>query len=164
MAHPQETLVAQLEALVAELLAPTPHLFVVGVDVRGRQGGTQKVEVLLDGDNGIGIDEVVEISRALGNALEEQDLIKGAYNLEVGSPGVDHPLALPRQYAKNVGRYLKLETRDGQTHNGQLTAADTDTLTLTPDGPKKPKKGDLPAEPLVLPYAEVARAVVQVRF
>ena len=164
MATENDPLIAQIGTLVDELLAPHPDLFLVEVEMRGRLGGMRKVNVLLDGDQGIGIDQVVELSRALGARLEEIDLIKGAYNLEVGSPGIDHPLLSPRQFKKNVGRGLKLETAEGQTLDGTITAADDAGLTLTPDAPAKgPKKGPAP-EPVTLPYGQVKKAVVQIRF
>lgn len=164
MATETTLLASQIQALVEELIAPTPNLFVVEVEVRGLNGGTRKVNVLLDGDQGIGIDEVVEISRALGVRLEEADLIKGAYNLEVGSPGVDHPLGSPRQFAKNIGRFLKVDTTDARALEGTLSAADATTITLTPEAPKRAKKGSPAPEPISLPYDQIKKAVVQIRF
>jgi ribosome maturation factor RimP len=155
---------AQITALATKMLAPTPAYFVVEVVVRGRVGATRKVEVLVDGDEGIGIDEVVSLSRQLSAALEEQDLISGTYLLEVGSPGVDHPLSSPRQFAKNVGRSLRIELADGTALLGTLAAADATQITLQPDPPKGHKKKDPDPEPIHLAYDAFKQAVVQVKF
>jgi ribosome maturation factor RimP len=167
MATENDILQAQIAPLLEELLAPTPAYFLVDVVVRGRYGATRKVDVLIDGDKGIGIDEVVALSRALGEKLDELDIVKGAFNLEVGSPGVDHPLSSPRQYAKNVGRSLLVEllvpSAEEPSILGNLIAADAETFTLAPAAKKPGRKApDVP--PLIFRYEEVKQAVVQVKF
>jgi len=155
---------AQLTTLVTEMLAPTPEYFLVAVQVRGRVGAMRKVEVLVDGDTGIGIDAVVEFSRAVGAALEEGDIISGAYLLDVGSPGIDFPIKTARQFAKNVGRSLKLDLADGVSYLGMLQAADADSITLLPDAPKGHKKKDPLPEAVQVPLSAIAQAVVQISF
>ena len=54
--------------------------------------GNQKVLVLIDGDEGVNIDDCSKISRKVGPILEEGDFMPGKYLLEVSSPGLDHPL------------------------------------------------------------------------
>src|ERR1700756_1443840 len=93
-----------------------PDLFVV--DVKFHTNG--RLVVLVDGDNGIGIAECVQISRYVGFKLEEENTIDTAYNLEVSSPGVDFPLNLPRHYAKNVGRRLYIKLADGTKVEAKL--------------------------------------------
>ncbi|RKR90800.1 ribosome maturation factor RimP [Micromonospora pisi] len=78
-----------------------------------RAGRRHVVRIIVDGDSGINLDAVADISRAISAALdlaEESggDLVAGEYQLEVSSPGVDRPLTLPRHWRRNVGRLVKV--------------------------------------------------------
>jgi len=164
MAADNASVQTDIEHLARQLLADTPDLFLVEVVVRGRIGATRKVEVLFDGDNGIGIDQVVDLSRTLGEELETREIMSGAYLLEVGSPGIDHPISGPRQFIKNIGRGLKVELPDGTSQLGTLVAADADGFTLQPDAPKGHKKKDPVVPPFQYQYTAISSAVVQVKF
>lgn len=94
-------------------------LFLVDLVVSSAKN-SQKVLVHLDGDEGVNIDTCAEISRQLGNILEEEDLFSGSFTLEVSSPGLDLPLKLQRQYHKNIGRNIKVLTQDNMTRKGLL--------------------------------------------
>ena len=59
-------------------------------DVVVRPAGSRRlVQVVVDKDGGIQLDDVAQISRACSEALDSTDVVKGAYVLEVTSPGVD---------------------------------------------------------------------------
>jgi ribosome maturation factor RimP len=60
--------------------------------------------------------------------------------LEVSSPGVDEPLSMPRQYVKNIGRHVELETLDGRKLEGKLLAADESSIQLEEEKGKGKKK------------------------
>jgi ribosome maturation factor RimP len=110
----------RIKAIVEEAIVENQSIFLVEVIVKGISGN-QKVIVLLDGDEGISIDECSRVSRTLGNLMEEEELMEGKYTLEVSSPGLDHPLKLHRQYVKNKGRSLEVETTEGEKIEGKLT-------------------------------------------
>ena len=86
--------------------------------------------VLLDGDEGITIDQCSQVSRELSGLLEETDLIDGKYFLEVSSAGLDFPLQSIRQYYKNVGRSLKIDLADGSQVSGELKTVEDDKIVL----------------------------------
>ena len=86
--------------------------------------------ILLDGDQGINIDNCAKVSRAVGHAIEEEELMNDAYRLEVSSPGLDHPITLLRQYEKNVGRKVRVTLTDGNDHSGQLVSANHMEITI----------------------------------
>lgn len=161
---------------LAESLLPDDSLYIVSVEVKGNPRTELKVIVLADGDEGIGIDEVADLSRALGKAVEEQNLIEGPWNLEVGSPGVDVPLQGERQYRKNIDRTLKVTLKDGKEVEGRLADVLGDGILLEPKSTKKkphPKSpeglalaaglGPAP-EMRHIAYAEIDKAIVQVVF
>jgi ribosome maturation factor RimP len=125
----------RIRQLIDEKLADRPDLFIVEIKVVNNS-----VSVLLDGDNGIGIHDCALVSRHLGFHLEEENLIDLAYNLEVGSPGLDTPLVLERQFQKNVGRLLEIKLLDGKNAQGALLSYNTESLTIMEELKEKGKK------------------------
>ena len=115
--------------MVEEIIADDPSLFIVGVGLKGNQGN-QRLSIWLDGDNGVTIEQCSRVSRMLSSQLEEEELIRSKYTLEVSSAGLDIPLQLVRQYDKNVGRNLKVTLKDGAKVQGQLKARDGETILL----------------------------------
>ena len=124
--------------LVEEKIADRPDLFLVSVKMHSNG----KLEILIDGDKGIGIDDVVAISRHVGFHLEEENVIETAYNLEVSSPGIDTPLTLMRQYAKNVGRNLSITMDDGSKREGILSSLTEDAIVIDEKIKQKGKKAE----------------------
>ncbi|MFN4147731.1 MAG: ribosome maturation factor RimP [Runella sp.] len=121
-----------------------------------------KLTILLDSDAGISIDECATISRQLDDLIEENQLIPDAYTLEVSSPGVDYPLSMPRQYIKNIGRTLRVITKDGIEKKGQLINAD-DLGFVLKEEVKKKKKEEQPTESRFT-YEQINKAEVQIKF
>src|ERR1700739_412548 len=104
----------RVRELVEEKIKDKPNLFIV--DIKMHSNG--KLVILVDGDNGIGIDDCAAISRHVGFKLEEENAIETAYNLEVSSPELDAPLTLIRQYLKNIGRNLAIKMAGGEKREG----------------------------------------------
>lgn len=100
------------------------------VDVIASARNLSKITVVIDGDQGVTIDDCSELSRALSAKLDEQDFGQGRYVLEVTTPGLDQPLKLQRQYAKNIGRSLKVHRTDKSILTGKLVKADTSGIVL----------------------------------
>ncbi len=128
-----------------ELLAEQdPTLFLVSVEVSSGPG-MSKVRVYLDGDQGVSIDTCAEVSRALSNRIEEEELIEDAYTLEVSSAGLSQPLLLRRQYTKNVGRHVKVTLEDDKTVQGKLLAVADEQITVAaePAGRSKKKRMEI---------------------
>ncbi|RZK93337.1 MAG: ribosome maturation factor, partial [Hymenobacter sp.] len=85
----------RIQQLLTESIGET-GLFVVSLTVS--DSVLPKITVTLDGPNGLGIDEIVTITRRLNRGMEELYGEEAAYSLEVTSPGADQPLTDPRQY------------------------------------------------------------------
>ncbi len=124
----------KVTALVNEKIADREDLFLVGV----KMYPNGKLEVLVDGDNGVSIQDCAAISRHVGFHLEEEDAIDHAYRLEVSSPGIDAPLTSIRQYRKNIGRNIEVKLQDGLIKTGKLLEVSTDHITI---GEKTKEKG-----------------------
>lgn len=152
----------QIAQWVDEVLADRADLFVVHLDLKG-SGPAQKIMVHLDGDSGVQIEDCVKVSRHLEKNLEESDIIKSAYTIEVSSAGLDHPLAMPRQYVKNIGRSLKLSMPEGKEEKGKLISADDNGIVLAAERKEKGKK-KINIEEVSIAYKDIVKAFVQVSF
>ena len=99
-----------------------------------------KLEVFIDSDSGFGFDKCKKISRHLENHFDQSGILGNKYILEVSSPGLDRPLKLPRQYANNLGRNVRIYLHDGSRLEGQIlevkdlevTLVNKDTKTTVP--------------------------------
>lgn len=149
----------EILVIANELLDDEAH-FIVDVKVSTTKG-PRKISVLLDGEQGINIDDCVKLSRALGEVIEERDLVDAAYTLEVSSPGVDHPLTTPRQYKKNIGRVVKVTMTDGKTYKGELKEFN-DTSLLIKETKGKGKKKEI--KEVEIPLSDIKKTIVQISF
>jgi ribosome maturation factor RimP len=143
----------------AEALLKQDSHFIVEVILSFRKA-PRKVVVIMDGDNGVTIDDCAELSRELSAALDAEGLIDDAYMLEVSTPGLDHPLALRRQYHKNVGRKLRVKMKD-KTEEGLLTAVSDEAITLEQSSGTGKKKVE---KTISIPFSEIEKAFVLVSF
>lgn len=148
-----------LRELAESLLESGDHFLVDVTLSAGRSG--QKVQVLLDGDEGVSIDDCARLSRALGAQIEESDLFDGAYTLEVSTPGIDFPLNSQRLYRKNIGRTLKVTLLEGKDVKGILREVREDTIILTRQTGKGKKAKE---EEVEIPLSEVNKSIVQISF
>ena len=148
----------RVRQLVEEKIADKPNLFLV--DVKMHSNG--KLMILVDGDNGIGIDDCVAISRHVGFHLEEENVLDTAYNLEVSSPGIDTPLILPRQYTKNVGRTLAIKMADGAKREGKLSGITEDAIVIEEKTKEKGKKAE--TVEAIIPISQIAETKVLISF
>lgn len=149
----------KVSGALEEGLQQHPSLFLVDLNITE----TFKVTVTLDGDNGVNLQDCIDISRAIDNNLdrEEQD-----YSLEVASAGVSSPLKMVRQYKKNIGRTLKVKTA-AETIEAKLDAANDEGITLSWSArePKKIGKGkETVAHQREIPYSDIKEAIVTIIF
>ena len=144
---------------IAELAGPAAQsagMIVDGVDV-AKAGSRTRVLVTVDlPDDAIGaadLDTVAVASRAIGAALDEADVPKGAYTLEVSTPGTDRVLTERRHFLRARTRLVELDRTDGTQTTGRLSDLIEDTLVLDNDGVEAR-----------IALADVKRGRVQVEF
>jgi ribosome maturation factor RimP len=149
----------KVNSLIIEGLKEKPTVFLIDLTITD----SFKIIVNLDGDNGVMLQDCIDISRAIENNLdrEEQD-----FSLEVASVGVGSPLKMVRQYKKNVGRTLivKLAT---ETIEAELVEANDNFIILSWKArePKKVGKGkETVQKRQEIPYTEIKEAIVTVTF
>ena len=63
----------------------------VGSEIVG-QGKHAVLRIYIDSENGITIDDCSKVSYQVSAMLDVEDPIRGEYDLEVSSPGIDRPL------------------------------------------------------------------------
>ncbi|MBO9583576.1 MAG: ribosome assembly cofactor RimP [Flavobacterium sp.] len=149
----------KVNGLITEALLEKPSIFLVDLAV----SDSFKISVSLDGDNGVALQDCIDISRAIENNLdrEEQD-----FSLEVASVGVGTPLKMVRQYKKNVGRTLIVTTNTEKIEAELVEANDVFIiLSWKAREPKKVGKGkETVQKEQQIPYTEIKEAVVTVTF
>jgi len=148
----------RVKELVEEKIADRADLFIVSI--RMLKSGV--LEILLDGDNGIAIEDCAAVSRHVGFHLEEENTIENAYRLEVSSPGIDSPLVLERQYAKNIGRDIRVKLEDGTKREGKLLAVTGEAVTIAEKVKEKGKKAEV--QEAIFPMNQIKETKVLISF
>lgn len=145
-------LASRLQPIVAEAVnAAGFDLDSFEVQQAGRR---QLVKVVVDSDDGVGLDEVAEISRTVSAALDENEhVLASAYTLEVTSPGIDRPLTQARHWRRARYRLVKVTPAEGAAFVGRAGHAGEDAARLLVDGKLRDVR-----------YADVAKAVVEIEF
>ena len=133
-----EGITGQLESHLEE----RPDLFLVDIIKKGNDRSA-KILVLVDGDEGLSIDECAEISRKLSRYIDENLELANPLTLEVSSPGLDHPISSLRQYMKNIGKNIRVLKQDGSQLEGKLTEASEEKILIEKTLDKKKKLTDL---------------------
>jgi ribosome maturation factor RimP len=149
----------KVSLLLTEALSEKQSLFLIDLTITD----AFKVIVTLDDDNGVVLQDCIDISRVIENNLdrEEQD-----FSLEVASAGVSSPLKHIRQYKKNIGRTLIVKTTT-ENIEAELVEANDDFVILSWKArePKKIGKGkETVQKTLEVPYGEIKEAIVTVTF
>lgn len=115
--------------------------------------------VYLGSDSGMTLEKCRAFSRHLEAYLDENLMLGEKYELDVSSPGVGSPLKLIRQYHNNVGRDLKVWKHEGGQVKGELIGVEEDKIILEVQKGKKKA-----AETLEIPFDDIKKAIVQIKF
>ena len=149
-----------IQKLLAEALSLQPDLFLIDLHIDDQS----RVHVVLDGDNGVSLEQCIKVSRHIEHQLDRE---VHDFSLEVSSAGATHPLKMVRQYKKNIGRKLAVNTIDNDNFKATLTQADDDQITLEWKArePKPIGKGKhTVVKQLQVPYNQIEKATVQIQF
>ena len=145
---------------IAELITPALqeagyHLEEVNLVTPGNH---RIVTVIVDGDSALNLDQVTVASKLVSELMDEAPFMgETPFTLEVTSPGIDRPLTLPRHFAKNVTRLLKVTKTDGVVVTGRITSNTDSDVTLSVVEKKETKE-------VVVALSDIKRAVVEIEF
>lgn len=112
----------QVATLLNDALEEDGSLFLIDFSI----STDNKIKVVIDGDEGVTVQDCMKISRAIEHNLDRDEV---DFALEVASAGATAPLLMPRQYKKNVGRKMEVKTAEA-TIEGKLAAATEDGIVL----------------------------------
>ena len=146
--------------LLNEGLAERPSLFLIDLTITD----ANKIIVTLDDDNGVQLQDCIDVSRSIEQNLDREEL---DFSLEVASVGVGSPLKMVRQYKKNVGRMLIVKLQDATTIEAKLEQATEDNIVLSWEArePKKIGKGkETIQKRREISYNEIKEAIVTIIF
>lgn len=150
-------LAEQLKVYIEEAIADT-NLFIV--EIKGIT--VKRAMILLDGDEGVKIEDCARVSRHINQKMEEDGLSAALISLEVSSPGVDFPLKFERQYPQHIGRTLAIKLADGKEIEGKLISIDAAVIAVEEKIKEKGKKVSL--NNISLALSEIAEAKIKVTF
>ena len=85
------------------------------VDIKVASGNVIRID--LENDDRTSIEDCVALSRHIEGSFdrEEED-----FSLDVGSPGLDKPLKVLRQYLKLIGKQVSVNPKEGKKMEGEL--------------------------------------------
>src|SRR6266851_5266349 len=158
-----ETVVEKVRA-IAERVAGGYGLEVFDVQFRREAPGmVLRVQIDRPGpaskeEDSVGVGDCAKVSRDLSAIFDVEDIVPGAYILEVSSPGLDRPLRSAADYRRFSGRRAKLVMReavDGQTFfKGRLGGMDGDRAVVETDDGRRH----------LVPIGVITRANLEVEF
>jgi len=142
-----DELIAELEPVVAQFGLDLDELRLT------KAGKRRVLEVVLDGDNGVDLDVVAAVSRAISEHLDASTIMgQLPYLLEVGSRGVGRPLTKPAHWSRNVGRMVHV-VGDAIDVTGRIVAFSDPQVTLDVEGSER-----------VVDFTTISRALIEVEF
>ncbi|CAN2209284.1 ribosome maturation protein RimP [Candidatus Nanopelagicaceae bacterium] len=149
-----------LKDQISELISPALHkagYFLEDVNLVN-PGQHRIVTVIVDGESALNLDQVTVASKLVSELLDEAAFMgETPFTLEVTSPGIDRPLTLPRHFAKNVDRLLKVTKTDGIAFTGRILSNTQDDVTLSVTEKKEVKE-------VTVALADIKRATVEIEF
>lgn len=76
------------------------------------QGRQAILRIYIDSPNGIMLEDCQKASHQLSGILDVEDPIRGEYNLEVSSPGLERPIFKESDYERFKGQKVKLKLKE----------------------------------------------------
>lgn len=129
----------------------------VQVDLERQRGGWF-LRLYIDKPGGVTLGDCQAVSEQMGAELDVQDLIEGAYTLEVSSPGLDRPLRSDDDFRRFIGKRVALSTFEpieGRRHFvGRLQGFESGVARLIDD-----KEAEY-----AIPRQKISKARLEVEF
>lgn len=127
-----------------------------------KEGKDWFLRLFVDKPGGVDIEDCGQLSERLSEKLDEVDPIKGAYYLEVSSPGAERPLKtkedLRNQIEKQIHVSLYQHINKEKSYEGKLISFDdSDTVVIEFNDRGRKKQVEIP-------YDKIAKARLAVSF
>lgn len=122
-----------------------------------KHGRSASLKVFIETPDGVDVEDCARVSRQLSSMLDVEDPVKGEYDLEVSSPGLDRRLFTKEQFEAFVGvkvsvrLYRQYEGR--KRYTGLLRGVENDEVVIRVDD-----------EEYLLPLEQIEKANVVPEF
>jgi ribosome maturation factor RimP len=149
-----------VDKLLQSGLEQKSELFLIDFSI----DSNNKINIVLDGDNGVSVNDCIFISRAIEQNINEEEHV---FSIDVASCGATSPLIMSRQYMKNISRDLEVKIQSGKKIEGTLTQANEDYIVLEWDTrePKPIGKGKVTVHKIKeIAYNDIVEAKVVIKF
>lgn len=97
-------------------------------------GSRRVIRIYIDGPEGVSIDDCATVSRQVGLVLEVEDIVPGAFTLEVSSPGLERKFFTLDQMGEYKGKTVEVKlfapVNSCKHFKGTLSAVEADSITL----------------------------------
>jgi ribosome maturation factor RimP len=122
----------KIEELAGRIAEPL-GIEIVEIELKGG-GKNQFLRVSIDKPEGVTHTDCETVSRQLGEALDNEDLITAHYTLEVSSPGVERKLFKLKDFERFTGQKAKVVLREPvenlKTLEGKLSGVEEGRIAL----------------------------------
>lgn len=105
-----------------------------------KEGADWFLRIFIDKEDGVSIDDCVNVSHAIDPIIDEADPIDHSYCMEVSSPGIERELIRPEHFIKMTGKEVKVrlyKALDGAKEFIGTLCSYNDTLVIDTDAGKK---------------------------
>lgn len=150
----------KVQELLTDCLDQRQDLFLIDLSI----SEDNAIKVVIDGDNGVQVEDCIYVSRAIEHNLDRDE---HDFSLEVTTSGATSPIAHTRQYQKNLGRTLQVQTSDHQKLEGVLSKVEDDGIILKWKArePKPVGKGKITVnKEIKLGFDSIKEAKVKLKF
>ena len=115
------------------------------------------LRVFIDKEGGVNLNDCEIFSRRFEALLDVEDPIAGPYTLEVSSPGLDRPLKKLEDFKKNIGKLVRIITREKINNQnffiGRIKRVYDSTISLSSMDGK---------EDVVMPFESISRGKLEI--
>ena len=148
-----------VENLLEKALLERSDLFLIDFSIQG----DNHIKVVIDGDQGVSVEDCMFISRAIEHNLDREEV---DFSLEVMSAGATAPLIDKRQYKKNINREFIVRTASEKIEGVLAKVSETDiTLEWKVREPKPVGKGKVTLKKQAnIAYQDIIEAKVMIKF
>src|SRR6266704_1138653 len=122
-------ILSKIEA-IAERVAQPEGIEIVEIELKG--GGRNRfLRISIDKPEGVTHGDCELISHQVGTILDVEDVVPGAYTLEVSSPGVERKLVKYKDFERFTGKKIKVSLREPVENSRRR---EDDSVSLRPGG------------------------------
>ncbi len=130
--------------------------------VEAKVSSDNRMTINIDSFEGIKVDDCAKLSKLIEGNFDRE---KEDFELLVSSAGIDKPLKVLKQYEKNIGRTVKIQTTDGEKIKGILKEVSEKEIKIVPEiGKKKKNKENKQESELTFKFEHIKQVKLVITF